>query len=160
MRPVGISVSSLNNIQKFSLCSSLSLFFSLLMSMWRICSVSMNFACMLKLWLLSEKWRFAGIACGFHTSIWWLLSLILNSVPGFPTYCRLRLMKSKGVRQSQASSRNSEAIDVWKVTRHPPSRRMVACHDYSFKNTTVFFLLQWKAQTIIKLKLKQTSKEF
>ena len=35
MRPLGVSVSSVN-IQKFSLCFSLSLFFSLSMSMWRI----------------------------------------------------------------------------------------------------------------------------
>ena len=46
--------------------------------------------------------------------------------------CRLRHMKNKGVRQSHASSQNSEAIDVWKVARHPSSRCVVACDDYSF----------------------------
>ena len=30
-------------------------------------------------------------------------------------------MKNKGVEQSHASSRNSEAIDMQKVARHPPS---------------------------------------
>ena len=59
-----------------------------------------------------------------------------------------------------ASSQNSEAIDVRKVARHPPSRRVVAYDDYSFKNTIVFFLLQWDIQSIIKLKSKQTSKEY
>ena len=45
---------------------------------------------------------------------------------------RLWHIKNKSVRQSHASSRNSEAIDVRKVTRHPPSRGVVACDDYSF----------------------------
>ena len=45
---------------------------------------------------------------------------------------RLRHMKNKDVRKSQASSRNSEVIDVRKVARHPPSWRVVACNDYSF----------------------------
>ena len=73
---------------------------------------------------------------------------------------RLQHKKKKGVQQSHASSRNSEAIDVWKVACHPPSRRVVACDDYSFKNTIVFFLLQWDVWTIIKLKLKHASKEY
>ena len=68
MRPLGVSVSSVN-IQKFSLCFSLSLIFSVLMSTWRICSISMNFACVLKLWLFPEKWRLAGIASGYHIYI-------------------------------------------------------------------------------------------
>ena len=59
-----------------------------------------------------------------------------------------------------ASPQNSEGTDVWKVARHPPSRRVVACDDYSCKNTIVFFLLQWDVRTIIKLKLKQVSKEY
>ena len=41
-------------------------------------------------------------------------------------------MKNKGVRQSHALSQNSEAMDVWKVARHSPIRRVVACDDYSF----------------------------
>ena len=45
---------------------------------------------------------------------------------------RLRHRKNKGVRQSYASSRNSEAVDVWKITRHPPSRRVVACDNFPF----------------------------
>ena len=45
---------------------------------------------------------------------------------------RLRHMKNKGVQQSHASSQNSEAADVWKVARHPLSRHVVACDDYSF----------------------------
>ena len=53
---------------------------------------------------------------------------------------RLRHKKNKGMRQLHASSQNSEAIDVGKVARHPPSRRVVACDDYSFKNTIDFFL--------------------
>ena len=73
---------------------------------------------------------------------------------------RLRHKKNKGVRQSHASSRNSEAIDVWKVARHLPNRRVVVCDDYSFKSTIVFILLQWDVRTIIKLKLKQASKEY
>ena len=47
-------------------------------------------------------------------------------------YFKLWHMKNKGVWQSHASSRNSEAINVWTVERHPPSRRVVACDDYSF----------------------------
>ena len=66
-------------------------------------------------------------------------------------------MKNKGVQQLHASSWNSEAIDMWKVARHPPSSFVVVCDDYPFLNTIVFFLLQWDVQTIIKLKLKQTS---
>ena len=73
---------------------------------------------------------------------------------------RLRHKKNKGVRPSHASSRNSEAIDVWKVARHPPSRRVVACDDYSFKNAIVFFLLQCNVRTVIKLKLEHSSKEY
>ena len=40
-------------------------------------------------------------------------------------YFCLRHMKNKGVRQSHALPRNSEAIDVWKVARHPRSRPVV-----------------------------------
>ena len=83
MRFLGVSGSSVN-IQKFSLRFSLSLIFSVSMSTWHICSISMNFACVLKLWFLPEKWRLAGIASGFHTSFRWLLSLMLNSVSAFP----------------------------------------------------------------------------
>ena len=39
---------------------------------------------------------------------------------------------------------------VWKVPRHPPSRRVVACDDYCFQNTTVFVLLHWEIPNIIK----------
>ena len=77
-----------------------------------------------------------------------------------PGKYRLQHIKSKGMWQSHASSRNKEAIDMWKVTHHPQSRCVVVCDDYSFQNTTVFFLLQWEVQTIIKLKLKQALKEF
>ena len=83
--------------------------------------------------------------------------LVLNSLCWV---CRLRHMKNKGVQQSHALSRNSEAMYIWKVARHPPNRCVVVYDDYSFKNTTVFFLLQWNAWVIIKLKLKQASKEF
>ena len=77
------------------------------------------------------------------------------------TATRLRHKKNKGVQQLHASSRNSEAIDVWKVARIPPEGVWwCACDDYSLKNTIVFILLQWDVQTIIKLKLKQTSKEY
>ena len=69
-------------------------------------------------------------------------------------------MKNKGVQQSHALSWNSEAIDMWKVTCNPASKRMVACDYYSFQNTIVFFILQGDVQTKIKLKLKQASKEF
>ena len=69
-------------------------------------------------------------------------------------------MKNKGVRQSHSSSRNPDGIDVWKVARHPSNRRVVACDDYYFKNTIIFFHLQWQVQTIIKLKVKQAWKEF
>ena len=55
---------------------------------------------------------------------------------------RLRHMKNKGVRQSHASPWNSEAIDVWKVALHQPSRRVVVCDNYFFENTIVFCLLQ------------------
>ena len=73
---------------------------------------------------------------------------------------RLRHKKNKGMQKSHASSQNSEAIDVWKVTCHPPNRHVVASDDYSFKNTIVFILLQWDVQTIINFKLKEPSKEY
>ena len=73
---------------------------------------------------------------------------------------RLWYKKNKVVQQSHASPWNLEAIDLWKVARHPPSSHVVACEDYSFKNTIVFFLFKWGIQTIIKLKLKQASKEY
>ena len=76
------------------------------------------------------------------------------------TIIRLWHKKNKGVQQSHASSRNSEAIAMWKVACHPLNRHVVVCDDYSFKNTRVFILLQWDVWTIIKLKLKQTSKEY
>ena len=38
---------------------------------------------------------------------------------------RLRHMKNNGLRQSHTSSRNLEAIDVWKVARQPPSERVL-----------------------------------
>ena len=56
-----------------------------------------------------------------------------------PANFRLCHKKNKGVQQSHTLSRISEAIDVWKVVRHPPSRHVVACDDYSFKNTIVLF---------------------
>ena len=68
--------------------------------------------------------------------------------------------KNKGTRQWNASSRNSKAIDVWNVARHPPSRHVMACDDYSLKNIIVFFFLQRDVRTIIKLKLEQASKEY
>ena len=73
---------------------------------------------------------------------------------------RLQHIKNKGVQQPHASSQNSDPTDVRKVARHPPSRPVIVCNDYSFQNTIVFVLIQRKAQTIIKLKLKQASKEF
>ena len=54
-----------------------------------------------------------------------LFKIFLNDV-------RLWHMKNSGVPQSHASPRNSEVIDMWKVACHPPSRRVVACDDYSF----------------------------
>ena len=77
MRPLSVSVSSVN-IQKFSLCFSLCLIFSVSMLTCRICSIVMNFAYVLKLWLLRERWRLAGIGSGFYTSFPRLLSLMLN----------------------------------------------------------------------------------
>ena len=41
-------------------------------------------------------------------------------------------MKDKGVQQLQALTLNSEAIEKWKVARHPPSSRVVVCDYYSF----------------------------
>ena len=41
-------------------------------------------------------------------------------------------MKNKGVQQLHALSRNSDTIDVQKIAHHQPSRRIVACDDYSF----------------------------
>ena len=79
---------------------------------------------------------------------------------GISIAARLQHKKNKGVRQSHASSWNLEVRDVWKVARHSPNRRVVACNGYSFKNTIVFILLQWDVWTIIKLKLKQASKEY
>ena len=84
-----------------------------------------------------------------------------HMIVAFGVQHRLQHVKNKGVRQSHALSQNSEALDMWKVVCHPPSRYLVACNDYSFYNTIFLFLLQqWDSQTIIKLKLKQASKEF
>ena len=69
---------------------------------------------------------------------------------------RLWHIKNKGVRQSHASSRNSEAINVWKVTCHPPSRLALTCDDYSFHS---FLSFTMTSKSIIKLKLKQASKK-
>ena len=41
-------------------------------------------------------------------------------------------MKNKGVQQSYTLSKNSGAIDLWKITCHSPGRHMVAWDDYSF----------------------------
>ena len=86
---------------------------------------------------------------------WHLMLLQLN----FMTLFRLWHKKNKGV-QLHTLSQNSESTNMWKVTCHPPSRHVVGCDDYSFKNTIVFFLLQWDVRTIIKLKLKHASKEY
>ena len=75
-----------------------------------------------------------------------------------PNY-RLHHTKNRGVQQSHVLPQNLKAIDVWKVAHHPPSRCVVVCSDHFWK-TIVFFLLEWDVQTIIKLKLKQASKEF
>ena len=37
-----------------------------------------------------------------------------------------------GIWKPHASSQNSEAVDVWKVARYPPTRRVVTCDDYLF----------------------------
>ena len=50
---------------------------------------------------------------------------------GYNLY-RHRHMENRGVQQSHASSLNSDAIDVQKVTCRLPSRCVVACDDYSF----------------------------
>ena len=44
----------------------------------------------------------------------------------------LQHMKNKGTQQLHASPQNSEAIDMRKVSNHPPSRCVVECDDYSF----------------------------
>ena len=69
-------------------------------------------------------------------------------------------MKNKGMQQLHTLSRSSEAIDVLKITRQSPSRLLLMIAMITPFRTPVFFLLQWEAQTIIKLKLKQASKEF
>ena len=69
---------------------------------------------------------------GLQTNLSWMVTYELNYWQTNYHHPRLRHIKNKGVWQSQPSSRNSEAIDVWKVPRHPPSRRVVACNDYSF----------------------------
>ena len=69
-------------------------------------------------------------------------------------------MKNKGVQQSHTLSQSSEAIDVLKITCHSPSRLLLMIAMIIPFRTPVFFLLQWEVQTIIKLKLKQASKEF
>ena len=54
------------------------------------------------------------------------------SFPVFAGLSRLWHMKNKGVQQSNAWTRNSEAADGWKVTPNPPSRHVVVCADYPF----------------------------
>ena len=62
----------------------------------------------------------------------WFFACWCKFRKGKSYFNRLWHMKNKSVWQSHSLSQKSEAIDVWKIARHPPSRRMVACHDYSF----------------------------
>ena len=64
------------------------------------------------------------------------------------------------MQQLHTLSRSSEAIDVLKITCQSPSRLLLMIAMIIPFRAPVFFLLQWEAQTIIKLKLKQASKEF
>ena len=73
---------------------------------------------------------------------------------------RLQHMKSKSMRQLHALPQNSEVIDMWKIMHHLTSRCLVVCNDYPFRTPWFSFFLQWVVQTIMKLKLKQASKEF
>ena len=97
IRPLGLNVSNVD-MQKFSLYFSLSLFFSLLMWKGRIYSISMNFVCV-EVVVFVWKWELVSMASGCYTSLWWLSSLILNSVSVFPMYCILHLMHSSKLLQ-------------------------------------------------------------
>ena len=69
-------------------------------------------------------------------------ALVFSSRP-FPNilkyreHCRLQHMKNKRMQQSHASSPNSQAMDVWKVARHPSSRWLFLLGNYSFLSCTM-----------------------
>ena len=74
-------------IQKFSVslkrCHSISLGFFVLVSL----SITMNFACLLKLWIFSWKCLHSNMVLGwrFFTSFLWLFSIILKGVSALPS---------------------------------------------------------------------------
>ena len=59
-----------------------------------------------------------------------LMHISIVSIRSNLSHLRLQHIKNKSVQQSHASLQNSEAVDVWKVACHPPSRRVVACDDF------------------------------
>ena len=76
-----------------------------------------------------SKWSALMDECSPWREVWNAFSLFLMS---HLSYYRLWHIKNKGVQQLHTLSQNSEAIDVWKIACHPPSRHMVAYNDYSF----------------------------
>ena len=105
----------------------------------------------------NPKWKIdiTSVTCRISGSIWssvaydlyfWYTCVkfflvhfffIFSKLGFFRLSWRLWDQKSKIVQQSHASSWISEAIDVWKVACHPPSRHVVVCDGYSFTNTIV-----------------------
>ena len=92
--PLGASISSVM-IWKSSRRFSRSLRVSLLTFDISVnCSIWVNFACFMKLWLCILKWLDARIVFGLLTPFLWLFSLKLKWVADFPTYWILRNMHS------------------------------------------------------------------
>ena len=93
---LGVRVSSFS-IQKFSLYFRFTFIVSILvLIVFLICFIRVNFACLLKLWPGCLKCKDAGIAFGLLplASFQWLLSWMLKGVSAFPTYCILRRVYS------------------------------------------------------------------
>ena len=79
-------------IQKFSLSISRWVRVPLDLEVFVNWSIMVNFACLLKFWLICWKYLQTIIASTFFTSFRWLFSHILKLVSAFPTYCLLHEM--------------------------------------------------------------------
>ena len=83
----------------------------------------------LRLFFKKKNWDSLHTRLNSHNEAW---SYKVKKHKKIRAHSRLQQLKNKGAQQLHVSSRNIEAIDVWKVTHHPPSRFVVMCDYYSF----------------------------
>ena len=83
---LGCSVSSFR-IKKFSLIFNRFSRINVSIFVWCSSSISINFACVLKLYPSMSDWLDAALLSFLVIFFLWLLSLLLNSVSDFPTFC-------------------------------------------------------------------------